>query len=760
MEISSAETKKELSIPVMGRGFGTDASSNYYNQYWLDYTGRRIEQETGDGWADNVFEEDIQKYLSVFTEAFNSRKSYKAEFRLRGKNGEYRWMLENGQPTFFNNKFTGYVSYCVDINDQKLTEIELRKNQKNLKDFLENANIGLHWVNQEGIIIWANQAELDLLGYSREEYIGQPISKFHADPGKINDILTRLTCNETLNNYEAPLLCKDGTIKYVLISSSVLWEDGKFIHTRCFTRDITDKKLAEERARQSEKSMKQSQERLKLALSAGALATYIWNIPQDRMYPDENMCKLFGQVYPLENGMPLQTFVDAIHPDDVPPTIAKVQEAISTGCNYKAEYRVKGLDGHWRWVIAAGKVEYIDGNPDIFSGFLLDITDRKKAEEALAESEAKFRRVSDSNMLPLAFWNLEGYIVEANDAFLQLLSYTREDLLSGKIRWKEYCFEEDMSIHNAGIAKAVSGQVIPPYETRLKRTDGKMVYALVSYAMMKKSSENGIIFLLDITEKKQAELEIQVSKQKLEKINLELKRNNDQLKKVNNDLDNFIYTASHDLKSPVSNIEGLINTLSDMVNRENPSKEDLNQILEMMDYSINRFSKTINDLTTITKIQKDTDEEPAEKVNIPELIEDIKLLNGDLIANSGTRIIIDCENCMEISFSRKNLKSILYNLITNAIKYRSPERNPEVHISTEKIGSSVILKVKDNGLGLDQDKQKKLFTMFKRFHDHVEGTGIGLYLVKRIITNAGGKIEIESQPGVGSTFKVYFEEPK
>ncbi|RYE58990.1 MAG: PAS domain S-box protein [Sphingobacteriales bacterium] len=124
---------------------------------------------------------------------------------------------------------------------------ELSQVNEELSDFIENAAIPLHWVNGEGIIIWANQAELIALGYEKEEYIGQPIANFHADENIIQDILSRLINNETLHNYRARLKCKDGTIKHVLISSNVLRKDGNFIHTRCFTRDITAMVLEEQR---------------------------------------------------------------------------------------------------------------------------------------------------------------------------------------------------------------------------------------------------------------------------------------------------------------------------------------------------------------------------------------------------------------------------------------------------------------------------------------------------------------------------------
>ena len=131
--------------------------------------------------------------------------------------------------------------------EYKRMEMQLSGREKLLTDFLENGTIGLHWVGQDGKILWANKAELELLGYSREEYIGRHIAEFHVDPEVIDDFLCKLAANETIHNYEARLRCKDGSIKYVLINSNVLWADGEFIHTRCFTRDITERKQAQQK---------------------------------------------------------------------------------------------------------------------------------------------------------------------------------------------------------------------------------------------------------------------------------------------------------------------------------------------------------------------------------------------------------------------------------------------------------------------------------------------------------------------------------
>jgi PAS domain S-box-containing protein len=155
-----------------------------------------------------------------------------------------------------------------DISDRKRLEEELYRRQEHLTDFVENGAVSLHWVGPEGEILWANKAELQFLGYSPEEYIGQHIANFHADQEVIDDILQRLTANEILHNYEARLVCKDGSIRYVLIDSSVYrHEDGRFIHTRCFTRDNTARKLAEEELKQKTQQLEQILQDLKLTQS-------------------------------------------------------------------------------------------------------------------------------------------------------------------------------------------------------------------------------------------------------------------------------------------------------------------------------------------------------------------------------------------------------------------------------------------------------------------------------------------------------------
>ena len=137
-----------------------------------------------------------------------------------------------------------------DITERKQTEEALRRSERNLSDFFDNASVGLHWIGPTGVVVRVNQTELDLLGYAREEYLGHHIAEFHVDQSIIQDLLTRMMRGEALYEYSARLRCKDGSIREVLINSNALFENGQFVHSRCFTRDVTARKKAETALRQ------------------------------------------------------------------------------------------------------------------------------------------------------------------------------------------------------------------------------------------------------------------------------------------------------------------------------------------------------------------------------------------------------------------------------------------------------------------------------------------------------------------------------
>lgn len=220
--------------------------------------------------------------------------------------------------------------------------------------------------------------------------------------------------------------------------------------------------------------------------------------------------------------------------------------------------------------------------------------------------------------------------------------------------------------------------------------------------------------------------------------------------KLNLNYENIIHSISHDLKGPLSNIEGLIKLLKETQKRE----EDNSLILDMLAQSVDNLCKTVKDLADI-----DNNTHFAivpERVNFENVIEDAKLALRDKIEETKAQICIHTA-IKEVKFSRKNIRSILYNLLSNAIKYRKPDCSPVITISTERSGEYILLKVSDNGLGIAEDKQQSIFNRYTRLHDTVEGTGVGLFIVKGMVESIGGRIEVKSKEGEGATFLVYFK---
>ena len=261
----------------------------------------------------------------------------------------------------------------INAQDPSAGLIDCYLTHDELADFLDNASVGLHCVGSDGRILWANTAEMKLLGFRPEEYIGRHIADFHAEPVVITDILDRLARKETLCNYEARLRAKDGSIKHVLISSNVLWNEGRFVHTRCFTRDITDRKHAEE-------MLQRREEQLEATLGVARVGVWEWDIRTGRVTWSAILEEIHG-LSPGTFGGTLQDVVKDVHPDDREMLQTRIQHAVENGSDYAVEYRLSPRHGSQRWMEAKGYVRYRDNHePVMMHGICTDITARKLAE--------------------------------------------------------------------------------------------------------------------------------------------------------------------------------------------------------------------------------------------------------------------------------------------------------------------------------------------------------------------------------------------
>ncbi|WP_210517388.1 PAS domain-containing sensor histidine kinase [Hymenobacter terricola] len=248
--------------------------------------------------------------------------------------------------------------------------------------------------------------------------------------------------------------------------------------------------------------------------------------------------------------------------------------------------------------------------------------------------------------------------------------------------------------------------------------------------------------------------QLQAALHDVEHANTALNLSNQQLTRTNQDLDSFVYASSHDLKQPVNNLAGLIEELHRSVTFADPAEEQL--LLPLIHDALRQLSTNIDDLAALGQAQQ-VALAPAEPVDLKALVQDVLQTLEPQVRAARARVTTDFSVRPILFYSRASLRTILLNLLSNAFKYADPARPSRVHCSLWLEAGRPVLWVKDNGLGFDAARYgAELFQLFRRFHTHTEGTGVGLYLVNRLVQVQGGHLAVESQVGEGATFRVHF----
>ena len=660
--------------------------------------------------------------------------------------------------------------------EKQLAEIKLKLEK--VTDFIENASIPLHWVNEQGIIIWANQAELNLLGYTSEEYIGQSIVQFHKDKKGIEELLTRLKNNEIINNYLAQLITKDGKLKDVLISSSSLFKEGEFIHTRCFTRDISDIKREEEQKTlerlNARKSIEESEVRSRLAIEAAEMGAFDWDFPNQIFFSSQRLIEIFGFKDPKTTH---QDLINSIHPDDKPIRDKAVNDSFSKG-SLAYEARVIWPDKSIHWVRVYGKIMYNEkGEPKRMFGIVTDITEQKEAELILKEDARKIRTILES--LPQMAWTAypNGIVNYFSKSWYNFTGQNPEEEFM-KV-WNNVWHPNLTLLAKEKWMEAVkTGQ---PYEMEnlAKRAVDGMYRWMSVKAIPLKNAEGDILMwvgsITDIHEQKSfaEELEQKIndrtkqlkrSQMDMAELNNVLAEKNFELEKQNSELTSFTYIASHDLQEPIRKIH----TFSQLI-----LEREQGQLSKMATDYLNRITlasirmkQLVEAFLNYSRIgNASINLEPID-LNIV-LQESLKMLSESIQEKEA---VVEVNELPVIHGSQIQLQQLFINLISNALKYSKPNVKPIIKIESHRLLDKEIgitggesteywnIRIIDNGIGFDQEHAAKIFEVFQRLHNknEYEGTGIGLSICKKIVFAHKGFITATGEPGVGSVFLIYF----
>ncbi len=400
-----------------------------------------------------------------------------------------------------------------------------------------------------------------------------------------------------------------------------------------------------------------------------------------------------------------------------------------------------------------------------------EVTEQVKARHKVETGERRFKSLLHG--IPQMTWtNLpDGSVNFFSERWYEYTGLSFDQLKGWG--WKPIVHPEDLDHMLATYQKALDTGQEFVHENRLLRHDGVYRWHL-NRAIPLRNGEGNIELWVgtstDIHEQKliaeklhqtsrqlaTTNEELAIANEKIRTTNEDLVTSNQKLSYINADMDSFIYTASHDLKAPITNIEGLVTLLKEDLSSLALQELKVGRIIGLMEESISRFKHTITSLSDVVKLQKEEEVKFAQ-ISLESIIKDVLLDLEPMIRKSSAVIEIDVADCPYIRFTEKNLRSVVFNLISNAIKYHSSERLPHIQIFCEDNGAYTILTVKDNGIGMSQNNLDELFGMFKRFHHHVEGSGVGLHMINKVVENAGGHIEVDSREGEGTTFRVFFK---
>ncbi len=397
----------------------------------------------------------------------------------------------------------GAINCFQDISDRKALELELRQSRQDLEDFFENGAVGLHLVAADGTILRANQAELDLLGYAADEYIGQSIADFHADAHVIKDILRRLARGETLDRYPARLKAKDGSLRYVLITSNVHFHNGEFHNTRCFTVDVTDQHRADEALRESQQRLAVTYEKAPVGIAEMDAAGRFVRV-------NGALSAIIG--YTAEE-LVGRSFVELTHPEDRDDDAGQyARQARGEIDHYSTQKRFLRRDGGIVFVnVLSSSVLDQQGRFRYGVRVVQDVTEQVQAEERLRESERHIRELLEA--LPAAIYTTDaaGRITYYNQAAVEF-SGRRPILGSDEwcVSWRLFTPDGSPLPHDqCPMAVALKdGRAIRGEEALAERPDGTRVPFIPFPTPLRDASGKvigAVNMLVDITERKQAE---------------------------------------------------------------------------------------------------------------------------------------------------------------------------------------------------------------------------------------------------------------
>ncbi|WP_447983176.1 sensor histidine kinase [Nitrospira sp. Nam74] len=514
------KSEERFLLAVQGSNTGLWDWDIHANQVFLSPIWKRMLgyedfeiKDSFEEWEGRLHPDERERVVAILRDHLaGSLSEYELEHRLRHKNGSYRWVLSRGVSLRdANGKPTRFAGSHVDITKLKETREALEASEQALRE--RNTLFGklAERIDQVFWFMELNPQRVVYVSPAFGRIWGVPVETAYADPRtwlKSIHPEDQRPVSAAFDAYirgEAPtfhleyrILRPDGTVRWICDEGArIMGESGRVRWVSGIAKDITERKLAEDALRESE-------ERFRLMADSAPVMIWMSDIDKRCSYFNKRWLDFTGRPVEKELG---DGWAENVHPHDVERCVQKYSNAFDAKRQFVMEYRLRRFDGEYRWIIDFGTPRFeSSGGFCGYIGSCIDITDRKFVQDALRKSEAKFRALFESNVLPIIYWEDGGAVVDANDAYLQLTGFTKAELKAGKVRWDVFIPPDHAGMKPSSLAKMFLGQ--PEFRVAEKvyqLRDGRRIPALVTGALLPGKRDRGIAFVVDLTERKMAE---------------------------------------------------------------------------------------------------------------------------------------------------------------------------------------------------------------------------------------------------------------
>jgi PAS domain S-box-containing protein len=586
---------------------------------------------------------------------------------------------------------------------------------------------------------FVNEAMRELVGEGRE---GQPLARHRGSlPESLPEVLAQVLASGkpyTAKACACQPTAEGAACRYFDLAAEPYHDaDGQVAGLLLLALDVTAQEDARQQAHELALTTRHLDARLRVLTETAPLITFTLDAQGRCTYVSPQWYRFTGQpptadltaIWPL-----------LIHPDDRLRVLYQAEAARHAGTGWNHEYRLRRFDGQYRWMLSRALPEVHLPDPPVFwHGALTEVHDQREVAEALRRGEAELRFLADS--IPQLIWtaNAHGLIDYYNQYTTDYSGQTKDEL--GPTGWVSLLYpEEQPAAAHAWIESVTYGTTFEG-EYRMRRHDGTYRWHVVRARQLADASgPRWFGACTDIDEHY--------------RLHQVLQKQYDELARAHHDLDTFVYAASHDLKQPALNLRGLFQELSQAAIFHDP---DQALMLRLVDDELLTLEHTLRDLAATVRSQR-AQQEPAEILDLELLLEEVLLGLRPQILQGNAEVEINVAEVPGLLYSRANLRSVAHNLISNALKFAHPDRPARIRLRSYLTPEGQpTLEVRDNGLGMELDHPTNpTFQLFGRQHPHLEGTGVGLYLVQRIVRAQGGHLEVSSTPGQGTTFTIYW----